>query len=525
MKRQILPIIALLLAAVIAFTMAACGKPAAEIDAQALVRTLLQKVPYDTELLPGEGAAEAFFSGLPENAKATRYAGSGYCPDELVLLELAGEKDGDAAMQAVKRHLDELRSQFLNYFPEEVPKIDSAVTRQLGKYIFVCITPDAETAEDILDHAGDADYLNALPAAPVQNPSAETGTPVQPEPAPQVPGTEETPTENIPEQVPEQPEQIPEQPEGYPELHSQSGTYHDYGTGVIRVDDRAYEQYTFVPSAAEQYTALVNRAAEALKGVTNVYALPIPTAIGIVLPDDIAAQLGNTVDQESDIERILAGMNENVTGVNCYNDLMRHRDEYLYFHTDYHWNGRGAYYAYEAFCRAKGIEPYTLDQRTEKKFDGFLGALYWNGSGEDPALKASADTVEAFLPHSPTATMQFTDQNGQTLPWNIISDVSGWKASTKYSTFAGADNPIAVFTNPEVTDGSVCVVIKESYGNALLPYLVDHYSTIYEIDYRYWSGNIPAFAAEKHANDLIFANNLGMIRSNYLLGQLAEDLS
>ena len=100
-------------------------------------------------------------------------------------------------------------------------------------------------------------------------------------------------------------------------------------------------------------------------------------------------------------------------------------------------------------------------------------------------------------------------------------DVSNWKTSTKYSTFAGGDNPFAVFTNPDVTDGSVCVVVKESYGNALLPYLVDHYSTIYEIDYRYWNGNLIDFAAEKNANDLIFANNLSMIGSSLLIGKLA----
>ena len=82
------------------------------------------------------------------------------------------------------------------------------------------------------------------------------------------------------------------------------------------------------------------------------------------------------------------------------------------------------------------------------------------------------------------------------MPWSIIADVSSWGAASKYSTFAGGDSPFAVFTNPEVKDGSVCVIVKESYGNALLPYLVDHYSTVYEIDYRYWEGNIVDFVTE-----------------------------
>ena len=136
-------------------------------------------------------------------------------------------------------------------------------------------------------------------------------------------------------------------------------------------------------------------------------------------------------------------------------------------------------------------------------------------------LKENPDTVEAYLPKSKTATMKYTDTKGQTYDWPIIYDVTEWKASTKYSAFAGADNPISVFTNPEVKDGSVCVVVKESFGNALLPFLVDNYSTIYEIDYRYWKGDLVKFALENKANDLIFANNLEMISTNMLVGQLA----
>ena len=172
--------------------------------------------------------------------------------------------------------------------------------------------------------------------------------------------------------------------------------------------------------------------------------------------------------------------------------------------------------------RRPRIEAVGLDERTEKQFDGFLGALYWNNCREDPVLEGNPDTVLAYCPKSERASMTYTDKKGDTYNWSIIMDVSGWKASTKYSTFAGADNPFAVFTNPDVTDGSVCVIVKESYGNALLPYLVDHYSTIYEIDYRYWNGNLIDFAAEKNADDLIFANNLSMIGSSLLIGKLAE---
>ena len=71
-------------------------------------------------------------------------------------------------------------------------------------------------------------------------------------------------------------------------------------------------------------------------------------------------------------------------------------------------------------------------------------------------------------------------------------------------------------------DGSVLVVVKESYGNALMPYLVDHYSVIYEIDYRYWQGDIVDFALSVGATDLLFTNNLTMISAGVLVGMLSN---
>ena len=54
--------------------------------------------------------------------------------------------------------------------------------------------------------------------------------------------------------------------------------------------------------------------------------------------------------------------------------------------------------------------------------------------------------------------------------YNIITDVSDWNKSSKYSAFIGGDNPYSQIHNPERTDGSSCVVIKESFGNAFVPF-------------------------------------------------------
>ena len=317
------------------------------------------------------------------------------------------------------------------------------------------------------------------------------------------------------------PTTAPEPTHDYPELKSKNGTFSTYSSGAIRVDNAAFSVCgTLSDSVTSKYAALVSEVADSLNGKTKVYSLIIPTSYGVTLPDDIKTQIANYADQGENIAKVFSKMSENVTPVYCYDDLMTHRDEYLYFRTDHHWNGKGAYYAYEAFCRTKGIEPFTLEKREKKEFDGFLGTMYQNNGKDENLLPA--DTVEAFLPVSANAAMKFTNTDGTTYDWPIVKDVSEWSSGAKYNTFAGSDNPITEFTNPDVADGSVLIFVKESFGNALLPYLVDHYSKIYEIDYRYWKGDLVSFADEVGADDLLFANNIMMTSTSLLVGNLSK---
>ena len=118
--------------------------------------------------------------------------------------------------------------------------------------------------------------------------------------------------------------------------------------------------------------------------------------------------------------------------------------------------------------------------------------------------------------------MQYTDKNGKKISWDVIYDVSKYPANIKYSAFIGGDNPFTEITNEDIQDGSSCLVVKESFGNAFVPYLTDHYEKVYVVDYRYWEGSIVSLAEEKGVDDVLFVNNLSMIRNDYLTGKLAQ---
>ena len=290
---------------------------------------------------------------------------------------------------------------------------------------------------------------------------------------------------------------------------------------VYRVGDTGYEMYSYVDSTAKKYADNVNAVADALAGKANVYMLPIPLSSGVSLPDDLYGK-DIFADQKAGEQKIIGYMNGNVKSVALYDALLAHRTEYIYFRTDHHWTATGAYYAYEQFCKAKGITPTPISSYKVDEYDGFLGTFY-RDSSQNATMGANPDKVVAYHPLSTEATLDYGDsENASLTRGKIIYDESDAPASLKYGAFITGDNAYSIINNPDVTNGSSCIVVKESFGNAFVPFLTDHYQTIYVLDYRYWKGSISQFAQSKGVQDVLFVNNLSAIRSTALVGYLHD---
>ena len=517
MKNYVLKFAAILLVLCMVLPLAACGDQKEDgsgkvaASAQDVFNALLANVQYDTEMSDYSDSAEISYIGLPEGTKVTMYAGNARYADELTWIVLANASDMDAAMDVVQTHLDEKHDQFLSYHAGEVPKISSAPIWKDATNIILCITGDYTNAQAIMDDP------SKVPQKPVEtDPTEATTDPVEDDPTDptEPPATEQTepPATEPPATIPPTEPNKGLNSKGYPAITS-NDTWHKYETFMV-VDNVAYEYYGYSDSAAKSYAKMVSAVANALEGEADVYSLVIPTAVGVVFPDNLAEIYPGYEDQAARLEQIFGYMDDTVIPVNIYEKLMQHRDEYLYYRTDWHWSAIGAYYGYERFCEVKGITPYTMDQRIERVYEGYKGPF-----ASASAVAATPDTVYAYEPYFyEDVSMVFTQTDGAKIAWPVVANGDTYGSSGKYLIFAAGDQPIAEFTNTKVTDGSVAIVVKESFGNAMMPYFPDHYSTVYEVDYRYWEGNLVDFAREVGATDIIFANNIGMVRSSYLIG-------
>lgn len=290
---------------------------------------------------------------------------------------------------------------------------------------------------------------------------------------------------------------------------------------VFVVGNRAFEYYNFSQAQANNYISSMNKLAEKLSGKAKVYNMIVPTSIGITLPDSYMGHI-NSSDQQKAIDYINSGLNSQIVKVPILKTLMSHRSEYIYFNTDHHWTQLGAYYAYCNFAKSAGITANPLDKYEKVEFDGFLGTFY-NDTGKIPELKSNPDTIFAYKPNS-SAKMVYTDAKGQQISWPIVNDVSKYPESIKYSCFIAGDNPYTEIHNPQITDGSSIMVVKESFGNALVPFLVENYENVYVVDYRHFTGSISKIITDKKIDTVLYINNVSAIRNPNLMKKLDATL-
>lgn len=287
---------------------------------------------------------------------------------------------------------------------------------------------------------------------------------------------------------------------------------------IAIVDKAAYEYYNFVQSTADSFIGAINSAADKLSGKAQVYSIVAPTSIDITLDDATRASLSSS-DQQKAINYLYGSMKQSVKVVDLYQTLRSHKDEYIYYRTDHHWTALGAYYGYVEFAKAAGFTPVDIKKFEKVSYGEFLGSFY-SDSKKNSKLEKNADELIAYKPNYSTK-LTYTEKSGKTYDWPLVNDVSSYPVSMKYSAFTAGDNPYTIIENNDNANGKTCVVVKESFANAMIPFIVGNYKTVHVIDYRYWNGKLADFVTKNNVDDVIFMNNISATRNASLVSSLA----
>ena len=273
-----------------------------------------------------------------------------------------------------------------------------------------------------------------------------------------------------------------------------------------------------------KYAQAVTAIADLLGSNVKTFSMPVPNSAEFYTHKEY--HTGKT-SQKAMIELVRTNLGANVTFVDAYSVIEQHTDEYIYFRTDHHWTHLGAYYAYTALCKSAGFTPVNKDDFDTGMWENFVGSMYTFVANypQGQVLKDNPDTVHYWKPSANITTTCYNStalKNGYAM--GTICRV-GEDVDNKYLTFMGGDHPVAIVETD--TPGPCILVIKESYGNALISWLTNHYSKIILIDPRqYYSKNsdidLAAFAAEQGVNQCLVINYPMMLNSDGYTGLLEK---
>lgn len=77
--------------------------------------------------------------------------GSGAYPDELAVFELKDSKNADTVKKLVQKRLDSQIALYRDYTPNEMYKLDGAVLKSKGNYVYLLVCENNDRAGEITD--------------------------------------------------------------------------------------------------------------------------------------------------------------------------------------------------------------------------------------------------------------------------------------------------------------------------------------------------------------------------------------
>ncbi len=220
----------------------------------------------------------------------------------------------------------------------------------------------------------------------------------------------------------------------------------------------------------------------------------IPTA-GDILTDELPANAAPY--RYSECLEIAKDTCNSMQVVGLQEPLVKASEEaQVYYKTDHHLTSAGCYAVYSALSRLHGREPLAPEDYTVTAYNGFHGTT-WTSSGY---WLAKADTLETW---DSGADLKVTiSEAGKD---DIVSDSAFFPQNVKsddmYTVFLDGNHALVHIENPDVEDGTL-LILRDSYGHCIAPFLSESYRDIILVDMRYYRGSVSKLAGECGADEL-----------------------
>ncbi|BBH23332.1 hypothetical protein Back11_46770 [Paenibacillus baekrokdamisoli] len=295
---------------------------------------------------------------------------------------------------------------------------------------------------------------------------------------------------------------------------STSGTKKDDKTDLSNVNatkylilkDQAMTLFAYSAQAADEYAKVLNQFKNSIDPKIHVYSLLAPTSVEYIKNEKYKAMSDS---QKEAFAQINKQLEPSIGQIDAYGALDKHSDEYIYFRTDHHWTALGAYYAYTNFMNAIGEKAIPLSQYKTGTIEDYLGTAYKATLSVN--LKDHPDTITYYSPFTKYQYSAYSSTN-KALKRNVVDPAYAKKGNGLYAVFLDGDYPWGEITTAK-KNGKRIAVIKDSYANSFIPFLLPHFEKIYIVDPRYYKGSLTDFMKKQQITDVLFLNNSTVARN------------
>ncbi|MCL2018957.1 MAG: DHHW family protein [Oscillospiraceae bacterium] len=284
--------------------------------------------------------------------------------------------------------------------------------------------------------------------------------------------------------------------------------------GILVYQNRGLMLYGGSYAQGSNYAAVLNSYRQRLSDDTKLYSMLIPTAVEFYCPSNYRSLSG---DQRGNINHITSLLDPGITPINVYSALAAQISEEIFLRTDHHWAPLGAYYAAEEFAKTAGVPFTQLSDYEKVTVPGYVGTMY--GYSGDIRIKNNPEDFVYYKPPNTYNTVYYNYDNPEVPIHAPLFITQG--AGTSYSVFMGGDAKIThIFT--DVENGRKVAVFKDSFGNALVPFLVGSFEEIIVIDIRYFPYSAIEYLQIHEVTDVLFANNIFAANTAGMINHLKD---
>lgn len=179
-----------------------------------------------------------------------------------------------------------------------------------------------------------------------------------------------------------------------------------------------------------------------------------------------------------------------VTCIDLYSALNAHKDDYIFYRTDHHWTSLGAYWGYAALCKAWSLPCRALaDYEPETVSESFYGTTY-SSSGFSWVAPDSMDIYVAD--DDAISVVNYSTGTAET---GVLYDREALEHKDKYALFLGGNTPRVDIKSGH--EGEKLLILRDSFADSLLPFLLDDFSEITLLDMRYWKTSVAQLIAQE----------------------------